>query len=119
MVLLSRIERPGGQDLRRDFAVEAVHDLLARGAGSSALLGITNKDRGVVIRPGVARLPVRLERIDVVPEGPEQRLVADLRGIVYHLHRLEVPRVSFHDGRVGRVLRCAAHESRSRRNHTR
>src|SRR5882762_1393409 len=86
VVLLGRIEGAGSEDLGRHVAVEAVDDLLARRAGSPALLGTTHKDRSVVIRPGVARLPVRLERIDVVPEGPEQRFVADLGWIVDHLH---------------------------------
>src|SRR5467141_3353733 len=71
VVLLGRIERAGGQDLRCDIAVEAVHDLLSRRAGSPALLGTTNKECRVVIRPRVTRLPIRLERIDVVPESPE------------------------------------------------
>src|SRR2546427_12396987 len=77
VVLLGRIERAGGQDLRGDIGGEAVQDLLPRRAGSPALLRTANEDRGGVVRPSVAGLPVRLERSDVLAEGPEERLVAD------------------------------------------
>src|SRR5256885_4537965 len=55
VVLLRWIERTGREDHGRHVAVEAIDDLLARSAGGPALLRATNKDRGVVIRPGVAR----------------------------------------------------------------
>src|SRR3989454_8796823 len=36
---------------------------------------------GVILRPVVAELPVRLRRVDVVPEGVEQPLVTHLPGV--------------------------------------
>src|SRR2546426_12695341 len=47
---------------------------------------------GVILRPVVAELPVRLRRVDVVPEGVEQPLVTHLPGVVHDLDGLEVPR---------------------------
>src|SRR5437016_761707 len=49
---------------------------------------------GFVSRAVVAELAVGLGRIDVVPERVHQPLVPDLSGIVHHLHRLEVSRLT-------------------------
>src|SRR5882672_2045164 len=117
MILLRRVERAGREYLRGDIAMKTVDDLLARGARGSPLLGAADKDRGVIVGARVTRLPVRLERVDVVPKGPEQRLVPDLGGIVDDLHRLEVAGVALHDRDVGGVLRPAAHEAGRRRDH--
>ena len=63
VVLLCRIERTGGQDLRRDLAVKTLEDLLARRAGCAPLLRAPHEHGRVVIGTGVPRLPIRLDRI--------------------------------------------------------
>src|SRR5205823_136088 len=65
----------------------------------------------VVVRPRVTGLPVRLEWIDVVPVGLEQRLVGDLRRIIDHLHRLEMTRPTLDYLHVRGILGAAAHEA--------
>ena len=91
--------------------MEPVDDHLLRRAGGTALLGIAHEDRRVVVRPGVAGLPIRLEWIDVVPVGLEQRLVTHLRRIVDDLHSLEMTRPSLNHLHVRGTLGATTHET--------
>ena len=100
VILLRRIERAGGQDLRRDLAVKTLEDLLARRVGCAPLLRAPHEHGRMVIGTGVTRLAVRLERVDVVPERSQQRLVADLCRVVDHPDRFEMARVPLNDLRV-------------------
>jgi hypothetical protein len=53
-----------------------------------------HEDFGSILIADVAELPVRHERIDVVPEVIEQRGIRDASGVVQHLDRFDVPGAS-------------------------
>src|ERR671915_369638 len=48
------------------------------------------EDGGAVLVPVVAKLPVLLRRVDVMPEHVEQLLIAHLFWVVHHLYRFRM-----------------------------
>ncbi len=94
MVLLGRIERTGGDDLRHDGLVESPRrlELLLRGQRELLLRVVVIEDGRAILRSAIAELRVRGDRIDVVPERVEQALVAHPAGIEHDAHGFGVPR---------------------------
>ena len=110
MVLLRRIELAGRDDLGHDGACEALGPLqLPLGLFRQPPLRlIVVKDGRAILLTVVAELRVCRERVDVVPEHVEQLGVADLPGVIDHLHRLGVSRAACRDLLVPRALRVAS-----------
>src|SRR2546426_12845011 len=72
VILLRRVEPARGRDRRDDRLLEARLEAALRGVGRPVLRRIAVEHGGVILRPVVAELPVRLRRVDVVPEGVER-----------------------------------------------
>src|SRR5205823_11631312 len=85
-------------------------DLLAvaRRARGGLLLGRVKEDRRAVLAADVQALAVARRGVVDLPEGVEQLLVADARGIEPHLDGLGVPRGVAADLIVGGLRRVAA-----------
>lgn len=117
MIFLGGIELRGGDDLGHDGLFEAPLQSLL-GFFRELLLGfIMIEDGGAILVSEVAELPVGRERIDVVPEGVEQFLVADFLRILGYPHGLGVAGAAGNDLVVGRVLFRAAGEARHSREY--
>src|SRR6185295_5443647 len=81
VVFLGGVELRGRCDLRLDGLLEALLHLGPGGFGQALLRLVVVEDGRAVLVARIAELAVLHQRIDVVPEGVEQLLVADLRGI--------------------------------------
>ncbi len=74
---LRRVEPTLSHDRRDNRSVEPSRQLPLRILGDAPLRRVPKEDRGMVLRPVVADLPVGIERIDVVPESVDELVVAD------------------------------------------
>src|SRR5690606_29511330 len=97
VVVLGRIERARRQDFGGDGSPEAVGDRLFGLLGKPLLRLRLDEDRAAVGVAAVAELAARIERVDIAPEGVEQRVIADRGRVVAHPHRLEMPRAAGRD----------------------
>jgi hypothetical protein len=116
VVVLGEIERRCIDDLCRDrsVAVGRQHLLVGslRGLGGLALRVGADIDAGTVLAADVVALAHALRGVVALPEGLEQRLVADLRRVEYDQHHLVVAgaaRAYLLVGRVWRDARGIAH----------
>src|SRR3954452_13426736 len=107
VIFLSRVERSGRFDLRHHFLLQApalLQRFLAYFGGALLLSGM-EEDGGAVLRAPIRPLPVQLSGVVVLPEDVEQRVIADLRGIISHFHDLSVAGRVSTDLTVSRVFR--------------
>src|SRR5664279_639667 len=119
VIVLGRVERAGGDDLRIDRLLELGPDFFLGGFREFALLVVAHENRGAVLVAAVAELPVFHGRIDGVPVIGEQFLVGDLARVIDHLHRLGVPSAAGRDLFVARIGDIAAGVARRGRDHPR
>src|SRR5215510_3770550 len=121
VIVFRRPEFAGGHDRGDDRLLEGFL-LVPFGLGGLGepllLLGVI-EDRGAILRPDVAELPVLDRRVVVEPELLEQPFIAHLRGVVNHLHDFGVAGPAGGYLRVGRVLLGPAHVAGGRRDHPR
>src|SRR5690606_35479834 len=109
--LLGGVEPVERRDLRRYLLVKAGLERCERGAGYPLLLVVPVVDPGAVLRAAVAELVVHGERVDVVPEDLDERLVAHRLRIVDDTDDLGVVGAAVGDVVLGRVRRGAAGEA--------
>src|SRR5690606_4781672 len=88
MVVLGGVELGRRDDLGDDLAGQhaALLELLLRALRELALMLVVIKDRAAVLVASIAELPAGIERVDVVPEDFEQRVVGDDLAVVLDLH---------------------------------
>src|SRR5262249_21116772 len=112
VVRLRVVERAGLGDLGRDLAVARAGELrlerLARRLRGGALRVRGRVDRRAVLRADVVALAHALRRVVVLPEEPEDLLVARLPRVEADEHRLGVAGAARADLLVGWVRRVAA-----------
>src|SRR5690606_15860457 len=93
-IVLGGVELAGRKDLRDDLPAHhpALRELPLGALRELTLLFVVIEARAAVLAAPIAELPAGIERIDVVPEHVEQRLVLDDARVVFDLYRLEMPR---------------------------
>lgn len=117
VVFFGGIECRGFGDFRMDACVEFLrHAFLAR-SSKSPLFYIVIENRRAILVAIIAKLAVRFRRIDVVPKDRQQRLVADLLGVVNDLHRFDVAGAAGGNLLVRRVFHPATDVARGGRDH--
>ena len=106
MVLLGRVEGPGGHELCDDEFLErlALFQRCQRCLRGSGLRCVVGEDGGAVGRAGVAKLSVLGGGVDAAPELLEQLRVAHLGGIEDDLHRFGMARALARDLLVSGTL---------------